>query len=101
MKAKTRHFPITEFGGRGGLNLPFHLSKIVYGGYRRHKIKSWSIKRSYCQHINHPKPLASDAVTLVASVAMLRYYMDRDILRDAERMKGLPNMNFTSTINST
>ena len=29
MKAKTRHFPITDFGGRGGLNVPFNLSKIV------------------------------------------------------------------------
>ena len=43
-----------------------------------------------CQHINHPKPLASDAVTLVASVAMLRYYME-DILREAERIKK-PNL---------
>ena len=29
MKAKTRHFPITDFGGRGGLNVPFNLSKTV------------------------------------------------------------------------
>ena len=29
MKAKTCHFPITDFGGRGGLNVPFNLSKIV------------------------------------------------------------------------
>ena len=29
VKAKTRHFPITDFGGRGGLNFPFNLSKIV------------------------------------------------------------------------
>ena len=29
MKAKTRHFAITDFGGRGGLNVPFNLSKIV------------------------------------------------------------------------
>ena len=29
VKAKTRHFPITDFGGRGGLNVPFNLSKIV------------------------------------------------------------------------
>ena len=29
MKAKTRHFPITDFGWRGGLNVPFNLSKIV------------------------------------------------------------------------
>ena len=32
MKAKTRHFPITDFGGRGGLNVPFNLSKIVACG---------------------------------------------------------------------
>ena len=42
-------------------------------------------------HVNHPKQLASDAVTLVASVDMLRYYME-NILRDAERIKGLPKM---------
>ena len=29
MKAKTRHFPIIDFGGRGDLNVPFNLSKIV------------------------------------------------------------------------
>ena len=29
VKAKTRHCPITDFGGRGGLNFPFNLSKIV------------------------------------------------------------------------
>ena len=28
-KAKTRHFPVNDFGGRGGLNFPFNLSKIV------------------------------------------------------------------------
>ena len=33
VKAKTRHFPITDFGGRGGLNVPFNLSKIVCRGY--------------------------------------------------------------------
>ena len=32
MKAKTRHFPITDFGGRGGLNFPLNLSKIVAEG---------------------------------------------------------------------
>ena len=29
MKAKTPHFPIIDFGARGGLNVPLNLSKIV------------------------------------------------------------------------
>ena len=33
MKAKTRHFLIIDFGGRGGLNVPFNLSKIVAPQY--------------------------------------------------------------------
>ena len=28
-RAKTRHFPILDLGGRGGLGFPFILSKIV------------------------------------------------------------------------
>ena len=28
-RPKTRHFPILDFGGRGGLGFPFILSKIV------------------------------------------------------------------------
>ena len=31
-RAKTRHFPILDLGGRGGLGFPFILSKIV-GSY--------------------------------------------------------------------
>ena len=45
-----------------------------------------------CQHINHPKPLASDAVTLVASVAMLRYYMEDILKRCGAYKRGLPKM---------
>ena len=37
MKAKTRHFPITDFGGRGGLNFPFNWSKIVGVLYNLHQ----------------------------------------------------------------
>ena len=44
MKAKTRHFLIIDFGGRGGLNVPFNLSKIVAvmqgsGYYQRDKTR--------------------------------------------------------------
>ena len=40
MKTKTRHFPITDFGGRGGLNVPFNLSKIVAKELR--KTTTWA-----------------------------------------------------------
>ena len=29
MTARTRHFPIIDFGGRNGVNFPFNLSKII------------------------------------------------------------------------
>ena len=39
-RAKTRHFPILDLGGEGGLGFPFILSKIV---------ASWRVRRPWIE----------------------------------------------------
>ena len=61
-RAKTRHFPILDLGGRGGLGFPFILSKIAILDKIKWNSKPPSLlKRDDWGRVSHPPQIKDEA----------------------------------------